>query len=185
MAAIRTREWSQTDYYVVLGVEPDASPEAIDRRYRTLAKQHHPDRAPDPATAEHFKQVSVAYRTLRDPASRASYDDYRARVAEGRLYEAPRPTPPPATPRVDHFAPPRRPRTRAPMPAWARRTIAAVLVVLGCLAALVAFLADLPAPTDADTPLAVQITLLIVAVKLWACGAIVAWYPQLRARWHR
>ena len=43
-----------------------------------------------------------------------------------------------------------------------------------------------PAAICADCgPLAVQITLAIMAIKLVVCGAAVAWYPQLRARWHR
>lgn len=183
MTRLRTREWSSTDYYDVLGVSPAAPPSAIDTRYRELAKALHPDRNQDPGDQEQFKRVSTAYTALRDPATRAAYDDFRTRVATGTLPPVGRP--PASERRSDPLAPPRRPRSRRPAPVWLRRGCAVVLIVLGCLSALWAAVGTLPAPTSADTPVAVQVTLLIMAVKLWAGGAIVARYPQLRARWHR
>ncbi len=182
MAAIRTRDWADSDYYAVLGVTPEAPGSVVDARYRLLAKTYHPDRTDDPEDTERFKEVVAAYRTLRDPATRLAYDDFRRRVAEGRL----EPDRPVSSSRVvDHFAPPRRPRARAPLAPWLRATIVATLVTVGSLVALLALVGNLTAPTAADTPTAVRITMLIAAVKLWACGAIVANYPALRARWHR
>ncbi len=185
MTRVRTREWSSTDYYAVLGVHSDATPAAVDLRYRELAKTLHPDRNPDLDDQERFKQVSAAYSNLRDPAIRSAYDDFRARVANGTLYVPPDRRPKPSQPsRVDHLAPPRVPKTRPPMPGWLRSTIAGLLVLAGVGAALWALLGTLPSRADADTPIAVQITLAIMAVKFVACGAAVAWYPELRARWH-
>jgi len=181
---VRTREWSSTNYYAVLGVEPVASVSEIDAQYRELAKALHPDRNADPADQERFKQISAAYAALKDPGTRHAYDEFRARVDAGTLY-VPTPASPPVPPRrVDHLAPSRRPRTRPPMRPWLRTTIAVVLVAMGLAAALWAVFGELPAPTDADTPIAVQVTLAIVALKFLACGIAVAWYPQLRARWH-
>lgn len=158
----------------------------MDVTYRELAKTLHPDRTADPDDHERFKRVSAAYSTLRDPASRAAYDEFRARVANGTLYVPPDLTSTPSPPsRVDHLAPARVPRARQPMPDWLRHTIAVVLIASGLVAALWAAVGTLPAPSAADTPVAVQITLAIMAVKLIGCGAAVAWYPQLRARWHR
>ena len=38
----------------------------VKQRYKALAKRHHPDaNGGDPASAEHFKRVSLAYTTLR------------------------------------------------------------------------------------------------------------------------
>ena len=70
------------------------------------------------------------------------------------------------------------------MPTWLRRVIAGILVLAGLAAAVWATVGTLPARTNADTPIAVQVTLVIMAIKFVACGAAVAWYPQLRARWH-
>ena len=183
---MRTREWSSTDYYRALGVSPTASPAAIDARYRERAKVLHPDRHRGLGDDEEFKRVSAAYTALRDPSTRAAYDDFRARVAAGTLPPAPHDThSEPNSPWTDHFAPPRTPRVRRPMPEWLRNAVAGLLIVLGCLSALWAAVGNLPAPTSADTPVAVQVTLLIMALKLWAGGVIVARYPQLRARWHR
>jgi hypothetical protein len=181
---VRTREWSSTDYYAVLGVGPTATPAQIDLRYRELAKELHPDRNADLLDQERFKQIGAAYSALKDRNTRAAYDEFRARVDAGTLYEPSMPPERRPGP-VDHLAPSRQPRSRQPMAPWLRQTIAAVLVVLGVAAGLWAAVGDLPAPTNADTPIAVQITLAIVALKFLACGVAVAWYPQLRARWHR
>jgi len=63
------------DYYAILGVEPDASPEEIRRAYRRLARQYHPDvNNGDPEAEERFKAISQAYQVLSDPQRRAAYD---------------------------------------------------------------------------------------------------------------
>lgn len=185
MTRVRTREWASTDYYDVLGVDPAAAPSVIDARYRELAKRLHPDRTSDLDDQERFKQMSTAYSALRDPATRASYDEFRSRIASGTLYAASPVAPTPGPARTDHFAPPRVPRRRPPMPAWLRATLAGVLGALGLGAVLWAAFGNLPAPASADTPIAVQITLLIMAAKFFLCAAAIAWYPQLKARWHR
>lgn len=185
MTRVRTREWSSTDYYAVLGVEPGASPAVVDARYRELAKVLHPDRNADPEDQERFKHMSAAYTTLRDPATRAAYDEFRARIDQGTLYAVPSPPDRVRPKATDHFAPARIPHRSRPMPEWLRATIAGVLSALGVAAVVWAAFGRLPAPTDADTPIAVQITLLIMAAKFFVCAAAVAWYPRLKARWHR
>jgi len=45
----------------VLGLPPNATPEQIKRRYRNLAKQHHPDRGGDP---RQMQKIIAAYEFL-------------------------------------------------------------------------------------------------------------------------
>ncbi len=63
------------NYYDVLGVTKDATPDQIKSAYRKLAKQYHPDFHPnDPAAAEKFKEINEANETLSDENKRKQYD---------------------------------------------------------------------------------------------------------------
>ena len=65
------------DYYSVLGVGRDADDAELKRAYRTLARQHHPDKNPGNARSEErFKEISEAYAVLSDPGKRAQYDRF-------------------------------------------------------------------------------------------------------------
>ncbi len=64
-----------TDYYEVLGVARDATPDEIKTAYRRLAHRYHPDKNPDDKVGEErFKEASRAYEVLSDPPKRAKYD---------------------------------------------------------------------------------------------------------------
>lgn len=63
------------NYYDVLGVPRDATPDQIKSAYRKLAKQYHPDFHPgDAAAAEKFKEINEANETLSDETKRQQYD---------------------------------------------------------------------------------------------------------------
>lgn len=64
------------DYYKILGVGRDSSPEDIKKAYRNLAMKYHPDKAgKDPSAEAMFKDISEAYETLSDPQKKAQYDN--------------------------------------------------------------------------------------------------------------
>jgi curved DNA-binding protein len=65
------------DYYKVLGVDKNASPEAIKKAYRKLAMKYHPDHTKgDKAAEDKFKQISEAYAVLSDKEKRQQYDTF-------------------------------------------------------------------------------------------------------------
>lgn len=60
------------EYYAILGVSKNATPDEIKKAYRKLASQHHPDKGGDTAK---FQKIQAAYETLSDPQKRAAYDN--------------------------------------------------------------------------------------------------------------
>jgi molecular chaperone DnaJ len=63
------------DFYIVLGLEREASLGDIKRAYKRLARRYHPDINPgDRLAAEQFRQIAEAYETLADPNRRRQYD---------------------------------------------------------------------------------------------------------------
>lgn len=64
------------DYYDILDVPRDSSPDEIKRAYRRLARQYHPDVNKEPGAEKRFKEISEAYSVLSDQKKRNQYDAY-------------------------------------------------------------------------------------------------------------
>jgi molecular chaperone DnaJ len=63
------------DYYEILGVKRDASPDDLKKAFRHLARKYHPDLNKGSKEAEEkFKEINEAYQVLSDPKKKAQYD---------------------------------------------------------------------------------------------------------------
>ena len=66
------------DYYQILGVSRDSTQEEIQKAYRKLAREYHPDVNKDSGAEARFKEFGEAHDVLKDPSKRAKYDRYGA-----------------------------------------------------------------------------------------------------------
>lgn len=73
---------TKRDYYEVLGVNKESSPDEIKQAYRALAKKYHPDKYRNRPkeelneAEEKFKEASEAFEVLSNEDKKARYDRY-------------------------------------------------------------------------------------------------------------
>ncbi len=64
------------DYYQVLGITKQSTPEEIKKAYRKMAMQYHPDTNKASDAEKKFKEIQEAYEVLSDPNKKQMYDQY-------------------------------------------------------------------------------------------------------------
>lgn len=172
MDAVARALASGDDLYALLGVDPEATDEAIRHAYRALARRHHPDVDPAGDGPGGFRRIAAAYEILGDERERAAYDRARRleRLAAGggarrgpvAAHVAPRPTgatasrgraasPNPADhgPRAEGEAP-ARPRT--PLDEWRLVSMLGRAVAAAAALVLIAFVALVVVSASAGEP---------------------------------
>ena len=66
------------DYYKLLGLNPDANQDEIQKSYKKLAVKWRPDKnIGNPQAGNMFQNVTEAYAILKDDNDRRTYDDRR------------------------------------------------------------------------------------------------------------
>ena len=79
------------DYYGILGIDKNASPDEIKKAWKRASIKHHPDRG---GSEEIFKECSAAYDILQNAEKKAYYDRARTdyeRIKHFRLFDQDRP----------------------------------------------------------------------------------------------
>lgn len=74
LAAAQRQPKRMQDFYFILGLDEDASPDQVHAAFRRLAKRYHPD-VSGADSARDFLEVQEAWQTLGDEQRRRQYDE--------------------------------------------------------------------------------------------------------------
>ncbi len=77
------------DYYKIMGVAKEASPDEIKRAYRKLARKFHPDVSKEADAEARFKELGEAYEVLKDREKREAYDQLGSNWQGGQEFRPP------------------------------------------------------------------------------------------------
>ena len=77
------------DYYKIMGLARDATPDGIKRAYRKLARKYHPDVSKEKDAEVRFKELTEANEVLSNPEKRAAYDQLGANWQAGQDFRPP------------------------------------------------------------------------------------------------
>lgn len=77
------------DYYKIMGLARNASPDDVKQAYRKLSRKFHPDVSKEKNAEVRFKELNEANEVLKDPEKRASYDQLGANWREGQNFRPP------------------------------------------------------------------------------------------------
>ncbi|MCE3604372.1 DnaJ domain-containing protein [Massilia sp. P8910] len=77
------------DYYKTLGVDKDASADAIKKAYRKQVRKYHPDVSKEPDADHMTKEMNEAYGVLGDADKRAAYDALGRNRRAGQPFQPP------------------------------------------------------------------------------------------------
>lgn len=78
------------DYYEILGVARQATQAEIQKAYRKLARQYHPDVNKEKGAEDKFKKLNEAYEVLKNPQTRKKYDQLGSHWRSGEPFSPPR-----------------------------------------------------------------------------------------------